>query len=100
MKLEGFDLSPWQGGMILLPPWNLVLVIDKVIVFNSASWTFVYPEENKQGYFQMLFSVGQTQPDFSVVTTFSQLCFLQQALLVIVTVIVLTGYLKFSKLHM
>ena len=72
------------------------------MVFNSAAWTFVYPEENKQGYFQMLLSVGQTQPDFSVATTFSQLCFRQrfQALLVIVTVIVLTGYLKFSKLHM
>lgn len=104
MELEDFDLGPRGrgGGMILLPPWNLVLVIDKVMMFNSASWTFVYPEENKQAYFQMLLSVGQTQPDFLVATTFSQLCFHQcfQALLVIVTVIVPTDYLQFSKLHM
>lgn len=71
-------------------------------MFNSASWTFVYPEENKRAYFQMLLSVGQTQPDFLVATTFSQLCFQQcfQAFLVIVTVIVPADHLQFSKLHM
>lgn len=85
--------------MVLLPPCNLVLGNDKVMVFNSAPWTFVDPEENKQAWFWLLFSVGQTQPDL-LVATFFLVCFLQrfQVLLVIVTAIV-PMYLQFSKLH-
>lgn len=102
MELEGFDLSLSQGGMVLLPPCNLVLGINKVMVFHSTPWTFVYLEENKQPHFGLLLTVGHTQPDCLVAANFSQFCFLQhfQTLLVSVPVSVHTKSLQFSKLYL